>query len=161
MADDVLFIDNSKLFQEAFDAAIKRALERCGMEAEGYAKDLCPTDTGLLKNSITFALSGEPAQISTYRADTTNETGSYSGIAPKSKNPTVYIGSNVEYSVYVECGTGARNTPGGRPDSWGYIDDEGRAHHTSGNPAKPYLKPAVADHKQTYRNIIKDELENA
>ena len=71
---------------------------------------------------------------------------------------SVYIGTNVEYAPYVEFGTGAKNTPGGRPDSWVYIDDEGRAHHTGGNKAKPFLKPAVADHVQTYKKIIEGEL---
>ena len=132
MVDDVLFIDNSKLFQEAFEAACKRALERCGMQAEGYAKDLTPVDTGNLRNRITHKVVG-------------NE---------------VYIGTNVEYAAYVELGTG-KYAEGGRKDPWVYQDEEGRWHHTDGQRAQPYLKPAVADHKQTYRNIIKDELENA
>jgi HK97 gp10 family phage protein len=132
VADDVLFIDNSKLFQEAFEAACKRALERCGMQAEGYAKDLTPVDTGNLRNSITHKV-------------VENE---------------VYIGTNNEYAAYVELGTG-KYAEGGRKDPWVYQDEEGRWHHTDGQRAQPYLKPAVADHKQTYRNIIKDELENA
>lgn len=132
MADDFLFTDNSQLFQDAFDAAVKRALERCGMQAEGYAKDLTPVDTGNLRNSITH----------------------------KVVDDTVYIGTNNEYAAYVELGTG-KYTEGGRPDPWVYQDDEGRWHHTHGQRAKPYLKPAVTDHKQTFRNIIKDELENA
>ena len=132
MADDVLFIDNSKQFREAFEAACKRALERCGMQAEGYAKDLVPVDTGNLRNSITHKVAED----------------------------VVYIGTNNEYAAYVELGTG-KYAEGGRKDPWVYQDDEGRWHHTDGQRAQPYLKPAVADHKQTYRNIIKDELENA
>lgn len=132
MADDVLFIDNSKQFQEAFEAACKRALERCGMQAEGYAKDLVPVDTGNLRNSITHKVAED----------------------------VVYIGTNNEYAAYVELGTG-KYAEGGRKDPWVYQDEEGRWHHTDGQRAQPYLKPAVADHKQTYRNIIKDELENA
>ena len=34
------------------------------------------------------------------------------------------------------------------------------AHMTEGQEAQPFLKPAVADHAQTYRNIIEDELKN-
>ena len=132
MADDVLFIDNSKQFREAFEAACKRALERCGMQAEGYAKDLVPVDTGNLRNSITHKVAED----------------------------VVYIGTNNEYAAYVELGTG-KYAEGGRKEPWVYQDEEGRWHHTHGQRAKPYLKPAVADHKQTYRNIIKDEMENA
>ena len=128
----MIFVDNSKMFQEAFEAACKRALERCGLEAEGYAKELTPVDTGNLRNSITH----------------------------KVRENVVYIGTNNEYAAYVELGTG-KYTEGGRKDPWVYQDDEGRWHHTDGQRAQPYLKPAVADHKQTYRNIIKDELENA
>ena len=127
----VEFHDNSRLFKEAFDAAIARALERCGMQAEGYAKDLAPVDTGNLRNSITHKVVGDE----------------------------VYIGTNNEYAAYVELGTG-KYADGGRQDPWVYQDDEGRWHHTNGQRAQPYLKPAVADHQQTYRNIIKDELEN-
>ena len=125
-------MDNSKAFLNAFEAACQRALERCGMQAEGYAKDLVPVDTGNLRNSITHKVSGD----------------------------AVYIGTNNEYAAYVELGTG-KYTEGGRQDPWVYRDEEGNWHHTHGQRAQPYLKPAVADHKQTYRNIIKDELENA
>lgn len=129
---NIKFHDNSNLFKEEFEAACKRALERCGMQAEGYAKDLTPVDTGNLRGSITHKV-------------VENE---------------VYIGTNVEYAAYVELGTG-KYAEGGRKDPWVYQDEEGRWHHTDGQRAQPYLKPAVADHKQTYRNIIKDELENA
>lgn len=119
---------------ESFGGAIVKALERCGMQAEGYAKDLVPVDTGNLRNSIS------------YRVD--------------AQNKEVVIGTNNEYAAYVELGTG-KYADGGRKDPWIYQDTEGNWHHTNGQKAQPYLKPAVADHKQTYRNIIEDELKNA
>lgn len=131
---DIIFNDNSKEVLAALGGAIIRALERCGMQAEGYAKDLTPVDTGNLRNSITHKL--EP------------------------DGKAVQIGTNVEYAPYVELGTG-KYAEGGRKDPWVYQDDEGRWHHTNGQRAQPYLKPAVADHKQTYRNIIEDEMKNA
>jgi HK97 gp10 family phage protein len=131
---DTIFVDNSKEVLAALDGAILRALERCGMQAEGYAKDLVPVDTGNLRNSIS------------HRVD--------------EKENVVYIGTNSEYGAYVELGTG-KYYKGGRQDPWVYQDKEGRWHHTNGQRAQPYLKPAVANHKQTYKNIIKDELENA
>lgn len=132
MADiniDFTLNDNSDEVLEAFRQACLRALERCGMKAEGYAKDLAPVDTGNLRNSITHEVDGN----------------------------TVYIGTNVEYAPYVELGTG-KYYPGGRPTPWAYQDDNGVWHWTAGNPAKPFIKPAVEDHKRTYRNIIEDEL---
>ena len=133
--DDIIFVDSSKEFLAAFGEACAIALERCGMQAEGYAKGLVPVDTGNLRNSIS------------YRVDESNKE--------------VVIGTNNEYAAYVELGTGKYAESGGRQDPWVYQDSGGNWHHTAGQKAQPYLRPAVADHKQTYINIIRDELENA
>lgn len=130
----VEFRDNSKEVLAALREAATRALEKCGIAAEGFAKKAVPVDTGNLRNSIS------------HKVD--------------EKEKVVYIGTNSEYGAYVELGTG-KYCKGGRQDPWVYQDEEGRWHHTNGQRAQPYLKPAVADHKQTYKNIIKDELENA
>lgn len=125
--------DNSDLVKEEMQAAVLRALEECGLVAEGYAKQLCPVDTGNLRNSITHqVVSGEDA---------------------------VYIGTDNEYAAYVELGTGI-HYPGGRQDPWVYQDAKGQWHMTRGQRAQPYLKPAVADHAATYREIIESELKN-
>ena len=101
-------------------------------------------------------------QKRSYKSDDGKTSGTYSGTAPEaaSNEKAVYIGTNVEYAPYVELGTG-KYADGGRKDSWVYQDTEGKWHHTNGQKAQPYLKPAVADHKQTYRNIIEDALKNA
>lgn len=128
--------DNTKIFGDELKRAILRALERCGSQAEGYAKDLCPiSDTGekTLQQSITHKID--------------------------QKNNEVYVGTNVEYGAYVELGTG-KYYPGGRPTPWNYEDENGDWHHTEGQEAQPYLVPAAKDHAQTYRNIFKDELES-
>lgn len=125
--------DNSNLLLEKFNLAILRALYRCGSEGSGFAIDLCAVDTGNLRNSITYVV--DEADL------------------------TVYIGTNSEYGPYVELGTG-KYYPGGRPTPWVYQDANGDWHMTYGQRAQPYLKPAVANHAQTYRNIIEDELKN-
>ena len=130
----VIFNDYSDEVLEAFDEACLRALERCGLQAEGYAKDLCPVDTGALRNSISHKVdSGEPA---------------------------AYIGTNQGYAAYIEFGTGRYSaTGGGTPKShWVYMGDDGKAHIGKPMKPRPYLKPAVANHVGTYRNIFKDEL---
>lgn len=130
----VVFKDYSVDVLNEFHDAVLRALERCGEQAEGYAKDLAPVakkNGGTLRNSISHKVDdGEPA---------------------------VYIGSNTSYAAYVELGTG-KYTEGGRPTPWVYQDDNGNWHWTAGNPAQPYLAPAVKDHTKTYRNIIENEL---
>ena len=130
---NVQFTDNSKEVLEAMQQAAVRALEKCGLTAEGYAKKLCPVDTGNLRNSITHQVD--------------------------EAEPAAYVGTNSEYGVYVEMGTG-KYVSGGRPTPWVYQDANGNWHMTDGQRAQPYLKPAVADHAGTYRNIIEDEMKN-
>ena len=48
--------DHSDEVLSALDAALARGLEKCGLVAEGYAKKLCPVDTGNLRNSITHTV---------------------------------------------------------------------------------------------------------
>ena len=141
--------DNSKEVSENIKAALLRGLETCGLVAEGYAKKLAPVGTpestgipgyigGLLRGSITHALSGNKPAISTYQDNAGTRRGSYSGTAPEegdANKKSVYIGTNVEYSIYLELGTIKMD-------------------------AQPFLKPAVADHANTYRKIIEKELKN-
>ena len=127
--------DNSKEVSAAIEAAILRGLEKCGLVAEGYAKKLCPVDTGNLRNSITHVVDEQEL--------------------------AAIIGTDSEYGAYVELGTGIyAEGGGGRPTPWVYQDAKGNWHYTHGNKAKPYLKPALADHAQQYRDILVNELKN-
>jgi HK97 gp10 family phage protein len=128
---DIEITDNSEEIIAKIKAAKKRALERIGMTAESFAKKLCPVDTGGLRNSISH----------------------------KVHNDDAYIGTNKEYGAYVELGTG-KYYPGGRQTPWVYKDEKGKWHMTHGQRAKPYLKPAAANHAQTYKNIVEDEMKN-
>jgi HK97 gp10 family phage protein len=128
------FNDYSDEVLQAFDEACLRALERCGLQAEGYAKDLVPVNTGNLRNSISHKVDpGEPA---------------------------AFIGTNSEYAAYVEFGTGAYSSVGGGTPKthWVYMGDDGEWHIGKPMKPRPYLKPAIANHVGTYQNIFKDEL---
>ena len=127
----VNFKDNSGAVLNALQSAAIKALEECGLVAEGYAKKLAPVDTGNLRNSISHKVDPE--------------------------EPAVYIGSNSLYAAYQEFGTGIY-TDGGRDTPWVYQDEKGNWHWTRGNKAQPFLKPAVADHARQYRQIIEQEL---
>ena len=70
---NIQFTDNSKEVIEAMQQAAVRALEKCGLAAEGYAKKLCPVDTGNLRNSITHQVD--------------------------EAEPAAYVGTNSEYGV--------------------------------------------------------------
>lgn len=50
---DVTFTTNRAAVLAAVSSAKTRALEIMGGKAESYAKQLCPVDTGNLRNSIT------------------------------------------------------------------------------------------------------------
>lgn len=116
--------------QNATDEAILRALEKCGLVAERYAKKSCPVDTGALRNSITHTVDGN----------------------------TAYIGTNMEYAPYIEFGTGIHAEEGGRKTPWSYQDGKGNWHRTDGYVAHPFLRPAVSDHTTEYKQIIESEL---
>lgn len=121
----------------ALNANVERALETCGLLAEGYAQvnitNQKAVDTGNLRNSITHK------------------------VVNNEKEHSVYIGTNVEYAPYVEFGTGVYYS-GGRRTPWSYQDKDGNWHRTSGMKARPYLRPAISDHAETYEQVIKDEL---
>ena len=105
------FVSHKAEHDAKFNEAVEKALRLVGGAAERRAKetisDMDAVDTGLLRNSITWAVAGQPANTGSYHADTGEGSGSYGGTAPSDgSNPrSVYVGTNVEYAPYVEYGT--------------------------------------------------------
>ena len=98
--------DNRKELLNALEKQVKIALEAVGYQAvSDVTKDPISVDTGLMKNSITFCLSGEAPKLGSYRADRGDGRGSYTGRAPDEHPPALYIGTNVTYAKYIELGT--------------------------------------------------------
>lgn len=131
--------DNTDEFLSAFEKALENGLTAIGMTAEGHAKRKITSypavDTGRLRNSITFAISGEKANTTTY-TDNNKGVYNYSGTAPDDKEKAVYIGTNVEYGKHVELGT-------------------------SKMAARPFLKPAATEHSEEYKRIMEAALKSA
>lgn len=141
--------NNSDKFKEASEEALKKIAEEVGLKAAEYAQMLAPVDTGLLRNSIGYALSGETPSLGaagggkqkrTYKADNPDkdgviQKGTYSGHVPSAKanGLAVYVGSAVEYAPFVECGTRK-------------------------SKAQPFLRPAVENHADEYRTIAESVL---
>lgn len=105
-------IDNSDAYIEEMAQKAAKILTAIGVHMVSEAQDELENDprrmdTGLLRNSITYALDGESAAISSYQDDKGTQTGSYSGNTDKENghNRAVYIGTNVEYAPYVHYGT--------------------------------------------------------
>lgn len=139
MSDE--FKDNSEEYEYLLIQAIRHGLRAIGMTAETYAKSNCPVDTGYARNSITYALSGESAAVSSYEADRGKgdkppKTGEYRGTLGKIEDNYVVIGSNVEYFPFIEEGARGR-----------------KAYHT--------LRKAATDHKDEYKQLLTDSIKNA
>ena len=135
------FKDNSEEYELLLVQAIRHGLRAIGMTAETHAKENCPVDTGYARNSITYALSGEAAAVSSYEADRGKgdkppKTGEYRGTLGEIEDNYVVIGSNVEYFPFIEEGARGRE-----------------ARHT--------LRKAATDHKDEYKQLLTDSIKNA
>ena len=143
--------DNTDEVIRRMKKAFERGLKACGMTAEAYAKDTLTDEvysvdeskidyvlTGRLRNSITYAIGGKSANISSYKADKAGyKGGTYSGKAPEEDKPYVAVGTNVKYAIGIEEGT----------------------HRKKG--AVHFLLKAASEHQQEYENLIKESMENA
>ena len=139
--------DNTDEVLSALEKAKKNGLTAIGMTAEGHAKKKLTKEvytgnkpyklTGRLRNSITFAISGESANISSYSGDHGEEGGTYSGTAPNDKEKAVYIGTGVKYAAGIE--TGSHRKAGG-------------VH---------FLQDAASNHSDEYKRLMEDSMKNA
>lgn len=130
------FNDYSKEVLSEFRDAVERALTKIGSNVRDIASNNASVDTGALAQSITYRVEMD-------------ENAVYIGVP---HGPT-------SYGLYVELGTG-QYYPGGRPTPWVYQDVHGNWHWTRGNPAKPFLVPAVKNNIIAIRETIKEEMDN-
>ena len=100
--------DNTDDVLSALKKAKKRGLEAISLTAEGYAKKDTPVDTGRLRNSIAHAVEDDAA----------------------------FIGTNVEYAVFVEAGA-------------------------RGRPGVHMLQRAASEHTDEYKQLMEDSMKNA
>ncbi len=77
-SENVIIIeDNTERFSAEMKRRLETALEDIGLDAERFAKEKCPVDTGNLRNKTTHRIGDNAA----------------------------YVGTNVRYGPYVEFGT--------------------------------------------------------
>lgn len=127
MEVNVSFQSNVAAVQKKVDDQIVKVLMAIGGMGESYAKQLCPVDTGNLRNSITHVV----------------------------EDDTVIIGTNVTYAPYVEFGTGIyAEGGGGRQTPWYFQDSHGEWHRTSGMRPRPYLRPAIENHIEDFKHAF-------
>lgn len=112
---------------------------------QGEAKDLCPVDQGQLRNSIR----------------TTTRKSKY--------KVTALVHTNSEYAAYVEFGTGkvGETTPVANkyPGPLSYKQTKWKANipnigwrYVAGQPAQPFLYPALKNNESKVRDNIANEL---
>lgn len=111
--------------------AMVNAAISIGMLTSGYAQDICPVDTGRLRDSITHAYSEDVDDHSV----------------------VLLVGTNVEYAPYVELGH--RQQPGR------FVPKIKKRLKRDWVPGKPFLRPAFENHTKEIEQVILDALENA
>ncbi|RXM53944.1 HK97 gp10 family phage protein [Clostridium tetani] len=123
------FKDNSRACKNAIKMANIKWLEAAVLLIQSQAKVLAPVDTSNLKTSIDHKI-----QVSKLEA---------------------YIGTNCDYAIYVEFGTGEFAENGrGRKGGWVYTNSEGKTIFTKGSKPKPYLRPAYRQNKQALIQLL-------
>lgn len=138
--------DNSEEFKRRMKEGIETALEAIGNQAVSHSKNIITshiprhpdswyTPTGNLRNNISHQV--------------------------KMDENAVYIGTDVEYAIYNEFGTGkyADGDKPGRTGPWWYQDDAGNWHRTEGMSALHFVRDSVRGHEDEYRSIVKNEIE--
>ena len=134
---DVRLVDHIDEVMREFEKNGEAALEAVGQQCVSHAKSNITSagrvDTGALRNSMTHQV------VLSEKA--------------------VYVGTNSEYAIYHEFGTGIHAEGGkGRQTPWTYQDAKGNFHRTRGMKPIHFLKNAAADHVDEYKRIFKEYL---
>ena len=125
------FVDNSEAAKRELERAAIRGLIKASMLVEGQAVLLAPVDKGGLRDSIGYKV--DESEL------------------------VAYIGTNCEYAIYVEFGTGEFAENGnGRKGGWVYKTPDGEVRFTYGMPPQPYLRPAFRKNQKAIRDILAD-----
>ena len=127
--------DNSDKVLEELKNSTQAALEAIGNQAVSHAKKNITqagrVDTGAMRNSMTHQV----------------------------ERDTCYVGTNNEYAIYHEFGTGIYAEGGkGRQTGWFYVDKKGVGHYTRGMRPIHFLKNAIMNNVKEYQEIIKKYL---
>lgn len=112
----------------------KKALLRGGAVFEKSTKEHCPVDTGNLRDSIHTEAKDDGA---------------------------VAVGTNTDYAVYVEYGTGPKGDPSVPHTTkkfWRYQDEDGNWHTSHGQAPQPFMRTAFAEKKDAAVNAAAESI---
>ena len=126
----MVFKDNSMEGKERLKKAAAKWLLQACILVEGQAVLLAPVATSRLKQSIDYIVDDDEL--------------------------VRYVGTNVDYAIYVEFGTGEFAENGnGRKGGWMYKDPSGEWFFTWGIEPQPYLRPAFRQTKGQIEALAK------
>lgn len=149
--------DNTEaVLRELRENALK-GLEIIGERAESYAAENC-SPVGARGNHFPAELISEIRQSLTHNVDR--------------DKMTVSIGTSRNIGAFAELGTGnlynppkekwvevvVQKGPHSGLDHWWFRDKNGDWEMGLPIPASPYIRPAIADHLDEYKNILETEL---
>lgn len=166
------FIDNSATFITRMEQAKEAALEAVGSNCRSHAQNNITAGTPRRQDSWYTGKGGLKNRMG-YQVDKGEDA--------------VYIGTNLKYAKYNEYGTGKYADDGkGRQGWWVFVPGSGKddsvgnakvyteaearrivailkskgidAHMTEGMPPLHFLKRAVEEHRDEYRDIIETTL---
>ena len=131
--------DNSAEVLRELDSKIEAILEAWGIQGVGAVVDIITSesrvDTGAMRNSISHQV----------------DAG----------DKSVYIGTNIEYAIYHELGTGIYlEGGGGRQTPWAYKDANGEWHRTRGMKPIHMIKNGVSQSVNDFKSIANDILKS-
>ena len=131
--------DNSGDVLRELDSKIEAILEAWGIQGVGAVVDIITSesrvDTGAMRNSISHQV----------------DAG----------DKSVYIGTNIEYAIYHELGTGIYlEGGGGRQTPWAYQDANGEWHRTRGMKPIHMIKNGVSQSVNDFKSIANDILKS-
>lgn len=126
----MVFKDNSMEGKERLKKAAAKWLLQACILVEGQAVLLAPVATSRLKQSVDYIVDDDEL--------------------------VGYVGTNVDYAIYVEFGTGEFAENGnGRKGGWMYKDPSGEWFFTWGIEPQPYLRPAFRQTKGQIEALAK------
>ncbi len=131
--------DNSEAVLQELSTKLEASLEAWGIQGVGAVQDIITSesriDTGAMRNSIS------------YQVDLNDQS--------------VMIGTNIEYAIYHELGTGIYlEGGGGRQTPWAYQDANGEWHRTRGIKPIHMLKNGVSGSVEDFKSIANDILKS-
>lgn len=120
--DELMSMLSQMSSEEFADGTLMEGLMLAGKQVQATAKQLCPVDTGRLRNSIVVTQMAHG----------------------------VDVGTDVEYAVYNEYGTGKRGNKSA--EGVNYRED------WAGMSPRPFLYPALKANEENVHAIVKDTL---